>query len=67
MLVQCTCIYIGILEASNEAVQIKCSLLNVLITASFFTFIRDFFQKSIDCLPFDTIKGAGWSQPFFID
>lgn len=28
MLVQCTCIYIGILEASNEAVQIKCSLLN---------------------------------------
>lgn len=50
------------LEASNEAVQIKCSLLHVLITA-----MRDFFQKSIDCLPFDTIKGAGWSQPFFID
>lgn len=34
---------INIFESSNEAVQIKCSLLNVLITASFFTFIRDFF------------------------
>lgn len=34
---------IDIFESSNEAVQIKCSLLNVLITASFFTFIRDFF------------------------
>lgn len=66
MLVQCTCIYIGILEASNEAVQIKCSLLNSDNCLSF-TFIRDFFQKSIDCLPFYTIKGAGWSQPFFID
>lgn len=55
------------LEASNEAVQIKCSLLQFFDNCLIFTFMRDFFQKSIDCLPFDTIKGAGWSQPFLID
>lgn len=41
----CTCIYIGILEASNEAVQIKCSLLHVLITASFSHSWEIFFRK----------------------
>lgn len=38
---------IDIFESSNEAVQIKCSLLIVLITASFFTFIRDFFFRKV--------------------
>lgn len=54
------------LEASNEAVQIKCTLLNLfLITASFFTFIRDFFKKVLIVYYLIQFRGLDGHRHFY--